>query len=181
MRLGQWKNTLAPAIYHYWRVVVLSCPLSYVERYHLDMGHLLDGVAYTFSANAAFFHAAVRHVISTEGGDIIDDHAAKIQALDRPPGLLHVTAEHTGLQTISGVVGLVEGFVEVVKRPDGIDAEAPCLVGLRDRALIALMVYTFARIGAVTGLKVEAYFEEQKQKVENLEKRVKRLEDALAV
>jgi site-specific recombinase XerD len=48
--------------------------------------------------------------------------------------------------------------VKAVKRPDGTDAEAPCVVGLRDRALIALMVYTFARVGAATGMKVEDYF-----------------------
>jgi site-specific recombinase XerD len=48
--------------------------------------------------------------------------------------------------------------VKVVKGPDGLDAEAPCLVGLRDRALIALMVYTFARVGAAAGMKVEDYF-----------------------
>jgi site-specific recombinase XerD len=48
--------------------------------------------------------------------------------------------------------------VKVVKRPDGTDAEAPCLVGLRDRALIALMVYTFARVGAAAGMHVEDYY-----------------------
>jgi len=32
------------------------------------------------------------------------------------------------------------------------------LIGLRDRAMIALMGYTFARIGAVTQLKVEDYY-----------------------
>ena len=32
------------------------------------------------------------------------------------------------------------------------------LVGLRDRALIAVMVYAFARVSAVVGLKVEDYF-----------------------
>jgi integrase/recombinase XerD len=48
--------------------------------------------------------------------------------------------------------------VKAVRRPDDTDAEAPCLVGLRDRALIALMVYTFARVGAATGMKVEDYF-----------------------
>src|ERR1700742_4283611 len=31
------------------------------------------------------------------------------------------------------------------------------LLGLRDRALIALMGYTFARAGAVTGMKVEDF------------------------
>jgi site-specific recombinase XerD len=36
---------------------------------------------------------------------------------------------------------------------DAIDTTSP--VGLRDRALIALMVYTFARVGAAIGMKVE--------------------------
>jgi site-specific recombinase XerD len=35
---------------------------------------------------------------------------------------------------------------------------AGTVVGLRDRALIALMVYTFARVGAVITMKVEDYF-----------------------
>lgn len=32
------------------------------------------------------------------------------------------------------------------------------LIGLRDRTLIALMGYTFARVGAVVGMKVEDYY-----------------------
>jgi site-specific recombinase XerD len=32
------------------------------------------------------------------------------------------------------------------------------VVGLRDRALIAVMVYAFARVSAVVSLKVEDYF-----------------------
>src|ERR1700674_2186256 len=32
------------------------------------------------------------------------------------------------------------------------------LVGLRDRALIGVMTYTFARIGAVVAMRVEDYF-----------------------
>lgn len=36
---------------------------------------------------------------------------------------------------------------------DGIDTSKA--VGLRDRALIALMVYTFARVGAAVGMKVQ--------------------------
>lgn len=39
---------------------------------------------------------------------------------------------------------------------DSIDASL--LIGCRDRALIALMGYTFARVGAVVGLKVEDYY-----------------------
>ena len=32
------------------------------------------------------------------------------------------------------------------------------LIGLRDRALIALMGYTFARVGAAVDMKVEDYY-----------------------
>jgi site-specific recombinase XerD len=41
---------------------------------------------------------------------------------------------------------------------DGTEAEVPSLVGLRDRALISVMVYSFARISAVVGMEVEDYF-----------------------
>ena len=36
--------------------------------------------------------------------------------------------------------------------------ETDSLIGLRDRALIGLMVYTFARVGAVLMMRVEDYF-----------------------
>jgi site-specific recombinase XerD len=51
--------------------------------------------------------------------------------------------------------------IKVVKKvtlPDGSEAEVPWLVGLRDRALIGVMVYTFARISAVVAMQVEDYF-----------------------
>ncbi len=37
------------------------------------------------------------------------------------------------------------------------------LVGLRDRALIAVMFYTFARIGAVVSMRVEDYYQQGKR------------------
>jgi site-specific recombinase XerD len=37
------------------------------------------------------------------------------------------------------------------------------LVGLRDRAMIAVMTYTFARVGAVVALTVEDYFSQKKR------------------
>lgn len=40
------------------------------------------------------------------------------------------------------------------------DTRPPCLIGLRDRALIAVMVYSFARIGAALGMTVEDYYVE---------------------
>ena len=44
---------------------------------------------------------------------------------------------------------------------DGIDTATQA--GLRDRALIALMVYTFARIGAAMGMKVEDVFTQNRR------------------
>jgi integrase/recombinase XerD len=37
------------------------------------------------------------------------------------------------------------------------------IVGLRDRAIIGVMVYSFARVGAVVGMNVEDYFQEGKR------------------
>jgi integrase/recombinase XerD len=51
--------------------------------------------------------------------------------------------------------------LKIVKKttlPDGSEAEAPWLVGLRDRALIGVMVYTFARISAVVACRSRTTF-----------------------
>jgi site-specific recombinase XerC len=41
---------------------------------------------------------------------------------------------------------------------DGTEADMPDLIGLRDRALIGIMAYSFARVGAVIRMKVGDYF-----------------------
>jgi site-specific recombinase XerD len=43
------------------------------------------------------------------------------------------------------------------------EAEEPLLVGLRDRALIGVMAYTFARISAVLSMRVEDYYIQGRQ------------------
>jgi integrase len=48
--------------------------------------------------------------------------------------------------------------VRTEKLPGGEIKEVPCVVGLRDRALIALMVFTFARVGAVITMRLEDYY-----------------------
>jgi site-specific recombinase XerD len=45
----------------------------------------------------------------------------------------------------------------------GAVAEEPDVVGLRDRALIAVMVYTFARVSAVLQMKVKDYFVQRRR------------------
>jgi site-specific recombinase XerD len=56
--------------------------------------------------------------------------------------------------------------IKVVRKAtlsDGSEAEVPWLVGLRDRALIGVMVYSFARISAVVTMEVEDYFSNGKR------------------
>ncbi len=53
---------------------------------------------------------------------------------------------------------LLDSIITKVKQPDGTEIEQPTVTDLRDRALIAVMVYTFARVNAVTGMKVKDYF-----------------------
>ncbi len=48
--------------------------------------------------------------------------------------------------------------VRKTKSQDGTETEQPSLVGLRDRALIGTMVYTFARVGAALQMKARDYF-----------------------
>jgi site-specific recombinase XerD len=50
-----------------------------------------------------------------------------------------------------------------VKRGDNSPAEVPDLVGLRDRALIAVMTCSLARVGAVVGMRVDDYYPEGKR------------------
>lgn len=50
---------------------------------------------------------------------------------------------------------------EVRELLDAIETDS--LIGLRDRALIGLMVYTFARVGAVLKMRVEDYFVQERR------------------
>lgn len=45
----------------------------------------------------------------------------------------------------------------------GREVKAPNIVGLRDRALIAVMVYSFARVSAVVGMNVDDYYQNGKR------------------
>ena len=50
-----------------------------------------------------------------------------------------------------------------IKAPDGSLTETPCLIGLRDRALIGVMTFTFARVSAAVGMRVEDYYPKGKR------------------
>jgi integrase/recombinase XerD len=51
----------------------------------------------------------------------------------------------------------------VVRPRDGTIREMPDLVGLRDRALIATMIYSFGRVSAVLGMRSEDYYPQGKR------------------
>jgi integrase/recombinase XerD len=53
---------------------------------------------------------------------------------------------------------LLDSIITKVKQPDGTEIEQPTVTELRDRALIGVMVYTFARVNAVISMKVKDYF-----------------------
>jgi integrase len=65
----------------------------------------------------------------------------------------------TPVLTVEEAHALLES-IPITKKPanDNKAATQPDLLGLRDRALIAMMVYSFARIGAVIQMKVGDYF-----------------------
>jgi integrase/recombinase XerD len=54
-------------------------------------------------------------------------------------------------------------IVKKVRSPGGSTAEKPSLVGLRDRALIALLIYSFARISAALEMNVGDYYPQGKR------------------
>ena len=65
----------------------------------------------------------------------------------------------TPVLTAEEVHALLESILITKKLAnDTAAADQPDLLGLRDRALIAIMVYSFARIGAVIQMKVGDYF-----------------------
>jgi integrase/recombinase XerD len=71
-----------------------------------------------------------------------------------------VTKGSTPVLTSQETRRLMDSIRVVAKVTDenGVVEQAPVITGLRDRAFIAVMVYSFARVGAVIKLKVRDYF-----------------------
>ena len=52
---------------------------QFVNRDHLNIGHVFDREAHAFTPQPALAIAAIGHMVRTEGGGIVDDHAAEVQ------------------------------------------------------------------------------------------------------
>ena len=77
---------------------------------------------------------------------------------------------------------LIDGIVVVTKVTgrNSVVSRVPAIIALRDRALIAVMVFTFARVAAVLRLKVRDYFSQGGRRWIRLHEKNGR-EDALPV
>ena len=71
------------------------------------------------------------------------------------------TRRRAALSSGSGTTALVLQPAEARQLLDTIDTST--LRGLRDRALLAVMVYSFARVSAVVGMRVEDYYQQGKR------------------
>ena len=71
------------------------------------------------------------------------------------------TRRRAALSSGSGTTALVLQPAEARQLLDTIDTAT--LRGLRDRALLAVMVYSFARVSAVVGMRVEDYYQQGKR------------------
>jgi integrase len=81
------------------------------------------------------------------------NHAGGVTISDCPhPGGVLICIEATALELLEEPEASVLGAIEARQLSDSIDTTS--VVGLRDRALIGLLVFTFARIGAALGMTV---------------------------
>jgi integrase/recombinase XerD len=88
----------------------------------------------------------------TSGGVIPHNPAASVR------GPKHVVRRGTTPVLRADEARTLLDSIETTKK-DG-ETELPDIKGLRDRALIAVMVYSFARVGAALGMRVEDYYSE---------------------
>src|SRR5919109_3900241 len=90
-----------------------------VEHDRLGLGHLGDGGAWSFLADAAALEAAVGHEVGAPQGGPVDVDAAGVDLTHGLDGAGHVPGEDAGGQAVAGAVGLGNGRLPVLGRADG--------------------------------------------------------------
>src|SRR6266545_6055663 len=84
---------------------------------HALLGHLADREVGSLAGVPGLLGAAVGHLVDSEGGGLVDGHAAEVQALGRGQRDPQVLGVDAGLQAVLGVVGQLERLVDVLERP----------------------------------------------------------------
>lgn len=85
--------------------------------------------------------------------DVNPAHAVRGPTYSQKKGKTPVLDREEARALLNGIA-----VTKTVRGPDGSEREEPMLTGLRDRALIGVMIYTFARIGAVLQMNVCDYY-----------------------
>jgi site-specific recombinase XerD len=90
---------------------------------------------------------------------LVTGHVIEVNPAHAVRGPKHVVKKgKTPVLNTDEARALLDSIAVVKKLPDGTETDKPCLVGLRDRALIGVMVYTFARVNAALEMKVKDYY-----------------------
>src|SRR5271168_5214022 len=182
-------NQLAPIAASHAPAIIAATGASasyrFLEFFTAKIRNAHTRRAYTRAATELFDWLAAKG--GTQLGDIESIHVATyIEELSRarsaPTAKLRLAAlRHLFDWMVIGQImptnpaAAVRGPLHIVRRGktpvldpaearqliDAIDATT--IIGLRDRALISLMVYSFARIGAVVAMRVEDYFPKGKR------------------
>src|SRR6185436_6544702 len=67
------------------------------------LGHVTDGVARAFPAPARLLGASVRHLIDSEGVDVVDDQRSDLQPLERSVHHVEAVREKSCLEAVGRV------------------------------------------------------------------------------
>src|SRR5262245_13474038 len=90
-----------------------------MEDDHLQLGHLLNAVAWALLAESGLLEAAVGDAVGPPLRSPVDVQVAGLDLAGELPGPVDVLGEDAGSQSVVGVVGQGNRFVDVVERSDG--------------------------------------------------------------
>lgn len=132
-------------------------PLSGISPFHV--ASYVEGLTASLSAPTVKQHlAAIRMLFDyLVVGQVVRSnpaHSVKGPRFSAKKGKTAVLTEEEARELIQSIK---------VASEDELGNEVPHVVGLRDRALIAVMVYSFARVGAALAMNVEDYYPQGKR------------------
>lgn len=136
-----------------------------------DVGQYLDGLRKELGIASRKQHlAAIRHFFDgmVTRHAIILNPALSVRG-DRYTVVEGITPE-ISIQNARDLFKSIK-VAETIKRPDGAKEERPCVKGLRDRAMLAILAYTASRAGAVAKLRRGDFIEDGTQWVLRFEEK----------
>src|ERR1041385_8388141 len=85
------------------------------QHHDPDLRHVLDGPAGALTPQPGVLDAAVRHVVDPVRRDVIDDHAADLEPVERSPGMVQIVREDPRLEAEHRVVHAADGVLDVAE------------------------------------------------------------------